>query len=81
MSQVWPRSIPAWATSWSKVGERVPLDEQDLGAQHGAIQPDGLVLGAGAATPLMERFWSRLMWSGSGAVIGREISETFLNSS
>jgi hypothetical protein len=36
--------------------------------------------GRGAAAPLMERFWSQLMWSGSGAAVGPELSETFLNS-
>jgi hypothetical protein len=29
----------------------------------------------------LERFWSGLTWSGSGAGIGPELSETFLNSS
>lgn len=29
----------------------------------------------------VERIWSRLMWSGSGAGIGPELSETFLNRS
>jgi hypothetical protein len=34
-----------------ETGERVAVDEQDLGAQRGVIQLDGLVVGAGAARP------------------------------